>query len=612
MRSAVRALVSPSARCSLWIAVGLFVAGPSVPLAGGGQAATPNKAATLSSSWRQIVTPELTVVGNARDGELKRILADLNAFRATMSSLFPGIRTTSPVPTRVVVFKDTDAFARFRPRDGRGKPLDNVGGYFTQEPETNLLVLPFARSEHSYGIIFHEYAHYLIHRNVRSFVPTWVDEGLAEFYSTFEPDYKGQSLLGRAPGARVQSLRVGTFMPLSEVVSPREMEKTWRTGNRIEMFYAEAWALVHYLIVGRKDTPASFGTYLSALAKASSQDAAFKEAFGVDVDGIERELRPYVSRFTFPALMLPRVADRSTSATTGPMQEADVRQLEGSLLAHVGATDEAEKELQAALTMNPDHIDARVALAAVRLTQGRHDEAITSLSEVTRAAPTHLAAQYYLGVAFARSWRHQEAIAAFDRSLKLNPDHTFSWRGLSSSALALKRDVHANAAFQQAQQRDPNPAFYLSHARMALRVGRDDAAAVAARSYIDRVGLSDETAQYASFLAAIASWRAGQSGDADSILSDARGAIPVKSWTFSVVQFLQGQLAADRFLAMAGDVGQRTEAHTYVGFKADLAGRHEEALTHFRWVVEHGARTYAEYDLARNEIDRIQHATMPR
>ena len=589
--------------------MGLLVAGPPLPVAHGQQRATPNGAATLSSSWRQIVTPELTVVGNAREGELKRILADLNAFRAAMSSLFPGIRTTSPVPTRVVVFRDVDAFARFRPRDGRGKPVENVGAYFTQEPDANFIVLPFSASESNYAFIFHEYAHYLIHRNARSFVPTWVDEGLAEFYSTFEPDYKGQSLIGRAPGVRVSSLRGGrTFMPLREVVSPRETEKMWRTGDRVQMFYAEAWALVHYLLVGRNGPAGSFGTYLDALAKSSSQDVAFKEAFGIDVDGMDRELRPYLSRITFPALMLPRVADRSPNLTAEPMREADVRQLEGSLFAHVGATDEAEKALQAALTMNPEHVEARVALAGVRLTQDRVDEAIASLSDVTRESPTHLAAQYYLGVALAQSWRHQEAIAAFDRALKLNPDHTFSWSGLSTAALAMKRDVHANAAFQQVQQRDPNPAFYLAQARMALRVGRDDVAAAAARSYIDRVGLSNETAQYASFLAAIASWRDGQAGDATSILSNARAAIPVKSWTFAVVQFLQGQLDAERFLTMAGDLGQKTEAHTYVGFKSGLAGRHEEALNHFRWVVQQGARTYSEYGLARNEIARLQHA----
>ena len=37
-------------------------------------------------------------------------------------------------------------------------------------------------------------------------------------------------------------------------------------------------------------------------------------------------------------------------------------------------------------------------------------------------------------------------------------------------------------------------------------------------------------------------------------------------------------------------------------FKADLDGRHEEALIHFRRVVDRGARTYVEYGLARRVI----------
>jgi tetratricopeptide (TPR) repeat protein len=551
------------------------------------------------------VTPNLTVAGNAREGELKRILADLDAFRAAMSALFPGIRTTSPVPTRVVVFRDYDAFARFRPRDSRGKPQQNVGGYFTDEPEASFIVSPMSSQAINYATIFHEYAHYLIHRNARSFIPMWLNEGLAEFYSTFEPDYKGQSLLGRALVERVQALHQKTFMPLRDVVSPREMEKTWRSGDRISMFYTEAWALVHYLVVERK---ASISAYLQALSTQPTQDAAFREAFGVDVDGMERELRAYVSRIAFPALTMKRAAEVSPNVGSAPMLEADVLQLEGSLLSHVGATEDAEKALQAALALNPAHVDARVSLAGVRLVQDRPDEAIASLLEVTQAAPANLAAHYYLGVALEKSWRHEEAIAAFGRALKLNAAHTHSWAGLSVSALALNRDIQAAAALQQVRQLDSNPAFERAHAQMALRLGRNEAAAAAARSYINLVGWSSEPAQYASFLAAIASWRAGQAGDADAILSEAREVIPVKSWSYAVLQFLQGRLEPEPFLAMAADIGQKTEAHTYVGFKSDLAGRHDEALTHFRWVAEQGARTYVEYGLARNEIARMQHA----
>ena len=42
-----------------------------------------------------------------------------------------------------------------------------------------------AGDDRSTRVVFHEYAHYLIHRNLDAAPPMWLDEGLAEFFSTF-------------------------------------------------------------------------------------------------------------------------------------------------------------------------------------------------------------------------------------------------------------------------------------------------------------------------------------------------------------------------------------------------------------------------------------------
>ena len=49
------------------------------------------------------------------------------------------------------------------------------------------------------------------------------------------------------------------------------------------------------------------------------------------------------------------------------------------------------------------------------------------------------------------------------------------------------------------------------------------------------------------------------------------------------------------------------EAHTYIGFKQSIAGRADEALAHFRWVAERGAKNYTEYELAKNELNRLKY-----
>src|SRR5262249_51799446 len=153
-------------------------------------------------------------------------------------------------------------------------------------------------------------------------------EGLAEFYSTFEAEYdKGHSMLGRPMGYRTRSLATQPYIPLREIVSPRDMNEIWHSPDRINMFYAEAWALVHYVSVERKgsSTKTPLADYLKALATNASQDEAFLRAFGVDVNGMDLELRQYIRRRIFGGFRIQRSADAAIRVAE-PVLEADVRE----------------------------------------------------------------------------------------------------------------------------------------------------------------------------------------------------------------------------------------------------------------------------------------------
>src|SRR4051794_12233997 len=135
----------------------------------------------LSREWKRLVTPSLVVVGNARESDLQRVGVEIERFRQALQTMFPGIRLDAPVPTTVVVFRDDHALTPFKPRV-RGKPLDNVAGYFTSLPHANYIVLaPSGYQPFTFQLIFHEYTHYIINRNFKR-LPLWLNEGLAEFY----------------------------------------------------------------------------------------------------------------------------------------------------------------------------------------------------------------------------------------------------------------------------------------------------------------------------------------------------------------------------------------------------------------------------------------------
>ena len=99
----------------------------------------------------------------------------------------------------------------------------------------------------TYSIVYHEYIHSLLHINFR-WIPSWLDEGLAEFYAytRFEKD---KMYIGAPPkmGQKVAFLEAKTSIPLDRFVGAsiytRDSEKT-------RLSYMQAWALTHFLTFG--------------------------------------------------------------------------------------------------------------------------------------------------------------------------------------------------------------------------------------------------------------------------------------------------------------------------------------------------------------------------
>lgn len=564
-----------------------------------------------NSSWHEIVTPDFIVTGNAPTGALRSTLVELTRFRDSLAKLFPQAVLTSPVPSYVVVLSDRNAFQKFAPRDSRGKTQENVGGYFTRSADANLIVLPASRGSDSLETIFHEYTHYFVARNVHTAVPMWLNEGLADFYSTFRGDYCGKTLVGSIPAERWGALKSSTFLPLRDIVSPKDLESTWRWDRQIELFYAESWALVHYLIIGRQpSTPSPLNTYLTSLARTGDQDRAFREAFGTDVAGMEREVRAYVRVLNLNAMAFDFRADTKAASEIRSLSEADVNALEGRVLLEVNAFAEAERKLTQAIKQQPTHAAAQIALARLRLTQDREDEAIAALQRVVAANEADATAQYYLGVALGRAWRHEEALAAFAKAVRLTPRNPPFWTGMNAASLALGRDAQGAAALQNALQYEWSPSYYWNQGIEALRLGRDDVAATSIATYVS-LGADEDRSVYSLFVRAVAAWRAGHSDEAEAALALAEKADSRSEWTRSVLRYLQGRLDEAQFLRAARSAGEQTEAHTYIGFKQSIAGRADDAAGHFRWVSERGARNYLEYELARNELNRLKYRKQP-
>jgi tetratricopeptide (TPR) repeat protein len=565
----------------------------------------------LSRDWKRLQATDLEVVGDAPEEDLQRTLEYVEAFRSTLKSLIPSLDVTSHQKTVLVAFRRPGWFKPFPPRDRRGRPQRFVTSYFAVRPHSNVMVLPvYGTHEISYLEAFHDYTLYLIHRNVRN-VPAWLQVGLAEFYSTFAIESNGRRIIGRAPPGHLDTLRLQPMFSHSQFLDPLDSRLAARvsnTGSGAQVYYAQAWAFVHFMMLSDKGSrQGQLLNFVERLQTAPNQAEAARQAFGTDLSRLDADLRRYIGRDQFPTIVVPppAVKARRTAGPLHAMTEADARYLQGCLLVDVGACEQAGSVLAKAIALHPGHLGAGVALARVRLHDDRASEALELLQAVAADAPDDFAAQHYLASALDEVGRHEESVKAFDRAVAMNPRSPDGWFGLSLATLSLGRDIQSDAAMRHAQNRYPDPSWYSARARHALGAGRNDVAARDSHAYLTAAGWLGTGTPYAAFVGAIAHQRLQQEAEAAALLSAAEKAVPQNSWQATIARYLQGQLGGEAFLDRADDEEERTEARTYMGLRALLAGRTDEARQHFEWVRERGDRNYSEYRMAVAELKRL-------
>jgi tetratricopeptide (TPR) repeat protein len=567
----------------------------------------------VSRDWKRITAGDLIAVGDASENDLRESLLAIEQFRAMLRELFPRVRFADNVPTVLVVFKNDDALHRFKPRDARGRRIETVAGYFFASADANFMVLGNWRErEATLEILLHEYTHYVMYRNTRR-LPYWLNEGLAEFYSTFRTNYRdGRSVIGRAPPGHAALVAQQPLIPLAQLLRDEHVGRILQEGRRVGMLYAQSWALVHYLNMGRRGQPGTIGEYLRALENNAPEDA-FTSTFKVSLAEMEDGLRRYMRQFQLPIVLVAKPeAAPGTDLRGARMLEAEARLLQGDLLLRLGDLSGAESEIDQSLRIDPSSIPAKIALGRLRDAQDRDDEGIVLLTEAATTDSASFAAQFYLGSALASRKRHGDAIAAFDRALKLVPRSPSTWFGLSMSRLALGRRSQSDAALAGVIALDSSPSWYRARAYAAYEHGAFDVAASDGRQFLTAAGWGDVSAPYIAFLTAIADWRMNRDTEAGAVLQQSETAVQPNSWTAVVLSYLQDRITANAFIAKASNTDERTEAYAYAGIKALIAGRLEEARKHLEWVSANGNRNFVEYDMAKADLQRLTPPAAPQ
>ncbi len=557
-----------------------------------------------SRDWKRLEAPGLTVMGNAGADELRRTATAILRFRAAMRSLLPFVRLDPPAPTVAVVFRDDNALTPFKPRD-RGKPMDMVAAYFAAHPDVNYIVMAIGRREFTYQVVFHEYTHLLVNQNI-SRLPLWLNEGFADFFSTFDGSEVDRRLIVGRPLDRYVGLLVGRAppLPMSTFIDPASTANLYRDDLTTARFYAQSWALVHYLMLADNAShrPA-LGAFMAALQNGDPADQTFKRIFGPDLTTLDAALNKYLGLMKLPAIQV-NAPDVQVTADATAMSEADAEQLQGDLQVRTTAFEDADKHLDKALAIDRRHVQARLSRARGLIAQERAADALDILSAPDLMAGDDFAGGYLRAEADLDLRHYEAAERGYRHAVEQRPDFAFGYYGLSLAELGLGRP-DAAASFTRVLQLSPGPGWYLTRLLQSQRLGLDRFAISDATNFVEQSGWSNTSSPYAMFIAAITHLRQNEKGKASEVLAAIRSHVPETSWQADLASFFEGKLSAQALMAKAASPGLQTEAHTYIGIKAHLDGDLRAAYQHLEWVRASGVRSYTEYHLALGELDRM-------
>ncbi len=156
----------------------------------------------------------------------------------------------------------------------------------------------------------------------------------------------------------------------------------------------------------------------------------------------------------------------------------------------MGMPEEAVNEIKEALKLNPDYTEAHCNLGNIYARSGRYEEAAGELQEALRINPELAIAHNNLGNIYALQKRNEEAIKEFREALRINPDYAPAHNNLGNAYAEAGRFDDALREFQEALRLDPE--FPEAHLGMGLAYYAGNSFERAALAMIHAVYLSPD------------------------------------------------------------------------------------------------------------------------
>jgi tetratricopeptide (TPR) repeat protein len=370
--------------------------------------------AFAADHWLRLTAPDFDLYTTAGEKQGRDTLRHFEQVREFFLQASP-VRSLGDFPLRIYQFETESQYKPFR-------PSELAAAFFVPTPARDYIVMG-DKAANDYAPSIHEYMH-LIVRHSGLKLPTWLNEGWADVYSTLRPMGKDTAVGDLLPD-RMKSLADEQWLDLDTLAAVDSNSPTYHEASRVGIFYAESWALAHmlYLSPEYKD---NFGKFIIALNSGKSTAEALEIAYGRSSATVFRDLRAYLDRKRiYGRVFETRIGNREDKVASAALPEFDSRLALTDLLVAIGKRNEAKAEYARLEQEQPDRPDLNQSIGNLALWSRDLNTARQYFAKAYEAGNADPQMCFDLAV-LDREAKQPPAkiIPILERSLQSKPDYT--------------------------------------------------------------------------------------------------------------------------------------------------------------------------------------------
>jgi tetratricopeptide (TPR) repeat protein len=463
-----------------------------------------------NAGWVEVHSPHFWVSSNAGEREARRIADQFEQIRGLFHAAFGTLRVDPAQPVLILAAKNENTMKMLLPEDWEVKGHVHPAGLYQQGEDKHYVILRVdSGGDNPFHALYHEYTHALLHLNFTG-LPLWLDEGIAEFYGNSQLGEK-ETKIGTIDNSHLYILGQNKLLPIEVLLNVEHSSPHYNEENRASVFYAESWALVHYLMLDPEARQRQLmKNFIAAWDKSGNQIEAAQQAFG-DLKEFGKVIEGYSRQTMFHGALYKngqQAADKTYAVRN--LSTGEVLALRGDCAAHRNRLEQAQPLIEQALKLEPNLAIGHETMGYYLYRKEDQKGADSEMKKAMELGATSFVAPYYHGTLLLRGGLGapdvlQEAAKSFERATQMNPQFAPAFEGLAQAySLTPETQKQAVNAGIQAVKLDPTTHVYIINlVHLLVNDNRDGEARKLAQNLLEKTKSAEEAQAARELLAQI-------------------------------------------------------------------------------------------------------------